>query len=132
MLTTIDNLREIARCCQAGEVLDQDLSHWLEASLERFLRRQCQSIDEAMGLRSSRGGVPWWLEEAMRQRDAALRQLALRFYPSSSPTARAHAIRAHALRYAASAWPRDRSRDAMPPDYAGRENGWRSEGRRVG
>src|SRR5690242_20630635 len=124
MLTTIDNLREIARCCQAGEVLDQDLSHWLEASLERFLRRQCQSIEEAMGLRAARGGVPWWLEEAMRQRDAALRDLAGRFFATLSASAQARQIHVLSLRYGASAWNLDRKVSEMPQRYLAKPSEW--------
>jgi hypothetical protein len=123
MLQTIENLRQVARHLSERETLPDPLAQWLASSLGEFLRRRA-SLEEAFGLHSSRGGVPWWLEEAMRQRDAALRQLALRFYPGSSLSARAHAIRTRALRYAASAWRRDRCQDAMPPDYAGRQSEW--------
>jgi hypothetical protein len=122
MLQVIENLRQVARHLSERETLPEPLAQWLASSLGEFLGHRRASLEEAFGLRSARGGVPWWLEEAMRQRDAALRQLAVRFYPSSSPTARAHAIHTRALRYAASAWSRDRSQDAMPPDYVGREN----------
>jgi hypothetical protein len=124
MLATIGNLREIARVCRSGEPLDSELAGWLGASLEEFLCRRAPTIEEALGLRAPRGGVPWWLEEAMRQRDAALRELAAALFPALSGTAQARQIHALAVRYAASAWRHDAARDAMPPHYAGKANAW--------
>jgi len=124
MLSTIDYLRQIARCCQAGQVLDADLSHWLGASLDRFLQRQCQTIEDAMGLRAPRGGVPWWLEEAMRRRDAALRELAERHLPALAPSGQARQIHLRALRYGASAWNHDQAAADMPTRYSGKPNEW--------
>ena len=40
MLPEIENLREIARRCQAGEPLDDDQSRWLGASLGARSRRR--------------------------------------------------------------------------------------------
>lgn len=124
MLTSIKKLREIARRCQAGQVLDSDLAIWLAKSLESYLSRQCKTIEDAFGLHGPRGGVPWWLEEAIRQRDAALRNLAGRFFGPLSPSARAHQIYVLAVRYGASAWLMDRNRDDLPSYYRGRPQEW--------
>ena len=124
MLQTIENLRQVARYLSEREMLPEPLARWLASSLGEFLHHRRSSLDDALGLHSSRGGVPWWLEEAIRRRDAALRQLARQFYPGSSPTARARSIRTRALRYAASAWQHDRAREAMPPEYVAHENEW--------
>jgi len=124
MLSTIDNLRQIARCCQSGQVLDANLSRWLGASLERFLRRQCHTIEDAMGLKAPRGGVPWWLEEGMRRRDAALRELAERHLAEFSPSAQARQIHLLALRYGASAWSHDQTASEMPARYSGKPSEW--------
>ena len=70
MLLVIDDLREIARCCQEGEPIDERLTRWLGGALERFLTQDTRSLEEAMGLQAPQGGVPWHLEEALRKRDA--------------------------------------------------------------
>ena len=108
MVSTIKNLREIASRCRQGEPLPSDLSTWLGQSLVRFLTHERQTIDEAFGLQRPRGGVPWWKEDAIRRRDAALRDLARLFCPALPVTAQAKCIRTLTLRYASSAWPRER------------------------
>jgi hypothetical protein len=124
MLSTIDNLREVARRCKSGEPLNDDLARWLGSSLERYLVRRCRTIEDAFGLRAPRGGVPWWLEEAMRRRDAALRDLAAHFFSALSLTARAKQIHMLAVRYGASSWLRDHECESIPSAYRGKENEW--------
>jgi len=126
MTSTIQNLREIARHCRYGEPLPTDLSAWLGQSLSRFLSHERPTTDEAFGLLRARGGVPWWREEAMRRRDAALRDLAQLLCPTLSVTAQARRIRSLALRYAATAWPREREAETPPPASQGtfRERLW--------
>ena len=124
MLTTIDNLREIARRCQTGEALGNDLASWLGSSLEQFLIRRYKTIEDALGLRAPRGGVPWWLEEAIRRRDSALRELASHLANALSPSAQAKRIHMLAVRYGASAWLHDHNNESMPPAYRGRPNEW--------
>jgi hypothetical protein len=118
MIATIESLREISRCCQTAEPLDEELARWLGESLERFLAHSCRTLDEALGLCFPKGGVPWWMEEAIRTRDEALRALADTLEPNLSTTARAREVRALTLRYGASSWRHDRERDEMPPIYA--------------
>ncbi len=119
MLVEINNLREVARRCLAGEPLGGDLSSWLGTSLQDFLERRSGSIEDAFGLHAPQGGVPWWMEDAIRTRDAALRELAERFHAERSVSRQAQEIRLRAVRYAASAWRFDRERDAMPERYKG-------------
>ena len=128
MLTEIRNLREIARRCLAGEALDEDLSNWFGTSLQEFLERRASTLNDAFGLRGPQGGVPWWMEDAIRLRDAALRELAERFHHTRSVSAQAQEIRRRALRYAASAWRFDCERAVMPPRYRGtqKECLWRA------
>ncbi len=123
-MATIGNLREIARRCRSGEPLNQPLLHWLGAALDQFLLRRCPAIEDAFGLRAPRGGVPWWLEEAIRCRDAALRELASRFFADASIARQARQIRVLAVRYGASAWRYDRERDASPARYGGTPGEW--------
>ena len=122
MLSSIHNLREITRRCLAGEQLDDELSRWLGASFLEFLERRSPTIDKALGLEFPRGGIPWWMEEAIRTQDAALRQLAERYLADRSLTAQSRQIRLLSCRYAASAWRHDRDRDDMPQCYAGTPN----------
>ena len=128
MLSSIQNLREITRLCHAGEPLDQDLSRWLGNSLQDFLDHRCRSIDAALGLRFAQGGIPWWREEAIRARDAALRQLVARYFAALNTSTRAREVFRLSIRYAGSAWRHDRERETMPHHYAGtgHENLWRA------
>jgi hypothetical protein len=64
------------------------------------------------------------MEEAMRRRDAALRELAHRFYPANSVSARAREIHKLAIRYASSAWLRERNMETLPPGSEGTRRQW--------
>ncbi len=119
MFARIETLRDITRRCLAGEPLTAEESRWLGASLASFLEHRCHSVDDALGLRFPQGGVPWWREEAIRKRDAALRELAACFYGELSTSAKAKRIHMLMGRYAASTWRYDRDREAMPPRYGG-------------
>jgi hypothetical protein len=124
MLVTIEALDDIARRCLAGEGLSGEQMSWLGKSLGNFLAHRCHSIDEALGLKWGRGGVPWWLEKAIRRRDAALRELAHRFFGELSVSAQARAIRTLSIRYAAAAWRFDKQLEAPPARYAGTPQEW--------
>ncbi len=128
MLAAINILREISQKCRAGDPLDPDLSNWLAVRLDRFLEHQCTSMVDALELRQPRGGVPWWLIEALYERDAALRCLALEVAGDYSLSSRAREVRQLTTRYATSAWRFDQHREAMPASYRGtwRENVWRA------
>src|SRR5262249_2332636 len=118
MLTTIVKLREIHQRCLYEQPLESEHLHWLGNSLGAFLSHRCRSLDEAVGLKFARGGVPWWLEEAMRRRDAALRELADQYFADYSVLAQATKIRVMAVRYAASAWHNDKEHGSMPDRYS--------------
>ncbi len=117
MLAAIDRLREVSRRCLDGEPLDRDLAEWLGDSLKGYLDQRHQNIGEALGLVFPKGGVPWWREEAIRDRDAALRDLAQRCHAGHSISAQSRQISRRCDRYAASAWRFDRNREDMPPAY---------------
>src|SRR5262245_47316787 len=113
MLKNIQQLREIAKICVSGKPLDPKYARWLGSVLNEYLSQHVRSIDDAMGLRSARGGVPWWMEEAMRKRDQALRRLAEQFATHLGSSAQARYIYQLAIRYAASAWRFDRERATL-------------------
>jgi hypothetical protein len=124
MLRAIQNLRKIAQSCRLGAPLEDNLAVWLSESLEQFLAHRAASIDEALGLRAPRGGIPWWREEAMRRRDSLLREFAATHYVGRSVCATARQIRLLSLRYVASAWRFDRVHDAMPEHYRDTPKEW--------
>ena len=117
MGTSVDVLRHIANQCKAGQPLDRQTADWLGTAIESFLKRQVDSIEAALGLDAGRGGMPWWRVDAIRRRDAVLRELATRFYPDETVCSRAREIERLAGRYAESAWRFDREREEMPDAY---------------
>ena len=119
MLSTIEHLGEIVRRCREGQPLTEELSEWLANGLAKFLAHNVNSIDEALGVCTMRGGMPWWREVANRQRDNALRELTARHFAHLSMTASAERIVCLANRYASSAWRFDRDRTEMPVAYRG-------------
>jgi len=117
MLEKIQQLQEIAKIYLSGKPLDPKHAQRLDSALNKYL--SAHSIDHAMGLRPDSGGVPWWMEEAMRKRDQALRMLAEQFAAHLGSSAQARYIYQLAIRYAASAWRFDRERVTLPQGYAG-------------
>lgn len=119
MLATIESLRDIRRRCMDREPLSREQSEWLGRALAAFLDHRSPTVDAALGLAFPRGGVPWWLEEAMRKRNAALRALAAACFPDHCPSAQSERVWEMTHRYAASAWRFDSHRADMPAHYAG-------------
>ncbi len=126
MTMAIERLREVTARCQQGRPLDGHLAAWFAGCLEDFLERRTESIEQALGLPSHHGGIPWWKQERMRRRDRALAMLAAQLRRGQSQGALAREIHVMSVRYAASAWRIDRDRDEMPAAYAGtpREHLW--------
>lgn len=120
-MTSVERLRELMQACRAGKRMDEDLARWFGIRLSRFLDRVHPSLEEALELPTRHGGVPWWKEEQIRRRDAALRALAAALPNDWSISARAREINRLAVRYAGGAWRRDRLGDTMPSWYAGNE-----------
>lgn len=128
MLAAIEYLYEIQNRCAQHSPLSADQQALLASALERFLANRCANLNEAFGVIQSHGGVPWWREQAIRNRDAALRELGERHLADRTVYARAKNITKLANRYAATAWRHDRERAAMPAHYAGdlREQLWKA------
>ncbi len=128
IFASIDNLREIMGRCFDGKPLDGHLADWLGVAINGYLTRQFRTLEEGLGLIFPRGGIPWWREEAIRKRDAALRYLAETFLGELALGMQAREIWTVARRYAASAWRFDRDKDEMPARYAGtpKECLWRA------
>lgn len=118
-MATIETLRDISQKCLADEPLTDDQKRWLGDCLSNFLAHRCGTMDEAFELRFPRGGVPWWREEAIRKRNAALQELGALFFPELSLHARTERIAELSVRYAATAWRFDRHKESPPPAYPG-------------
>ena len=128
MLGNIETLHAIHTRCAEGLPLTPDLRSWLANSLDRYLGHTCDNLNEAFGVIQGHGGVPWWRERAIRERDAALRALSRGHYGEISVYSRAKAIAAISRRYQTTCWPRDRQLDEMPRRYRGtrKELLWRA------
>lgn len=128
MLIAVERLREVSEACRAGKPLDDELARWLGDCLSRFLDRAVASFEEAFGLPSCHGGLPWWKEDRIRRRDAALREIAMALPADMSLTGRAREINRMVVRYGASAWRHDQRLDHMPDRYRGtrKELVWRA------
>lgn len=119
MLHAIAALDQVRKCCQTDQPLPSDLGDWLAGSIEKFLTKACDDLDESFGIVQAHGGVPWWLERGIRHRDRALRELAARHLSDLSVSAQARHIYRAACRYEGTAWPRDAKVGGMPSRYAG-------------
>ena len=119
MLPVFKNLRTILEKCASGEPLSLEEAAWLACALQNYFERRCRTLDEAFGLLRPKGGVSWWLADAIGERNRVLLELADRFYPDLPTSARAKEIAQLALRYAAANWPIDREHIEMPEYYSG-------------
>lgn len=124
MLGNIENLHAIRSRCTADLPLTQDMRLWLASALDRYLEHRCDSLNEAFGLIQGHGGVPWWRERAIRERDVALRNLARMHMSDLSVYARARRVSELSDRYQQTSWPRDRLLGEMPERYRGTERAW--------
>ena len=116
-MTAIHNLRAVRQRCAAGRPLEPELAGWLAQSLEAFLNRRCESLEVAFGLIAPQGGVPWWLEEGIRRRNDAIRDLAYMVAPGRSLSAQARIVGKLSVRYAATAWRYDQHLGELPTNY---------------
>lgn len=128
MLGNIETLHAIHHRYANDQPLTSELRSWLAESLGRYLEHDCDNLNEAFGVIQGHGGVPWWRERAIRQRDAALRALSREFFGDISVYSRAKAIAEISERYQTTCWPRDRLLDEMPERYCGtpKEHLWRA------
>jgi len=127
-LHSIENLQAIRARCAGGLPLTPPQRAWLAESIGRYLSQDCETLNSAFGVIHCHGGVPWWREQGIRERDATLRALAAQHYCELSVYARAKAVCDAARHYETTAWPRDRLLAEMPARYRGtpREHLWRA------
>ncbi len=122
-LASIARLRRICSALEAGHAPDADDAAWLATRLRNYFADAPRglTVDMALDLAPMPGAAAWWTDEAIEARDAALRDLAARFYPECRVASQAFQIARLSLRYAASAWRFDRESDATPERYRGTE-----------
>jgi len=118
------SIREIANRCLASEPLDDAQSRLVGAAFQEYIDHRFKTMDEALGLTFPRGGVPWWLEEAIETRNSALQELADRHFSDRTRAVQARAIHRLATRYQTTAWLRDKERSAMEPGYEDTPKEW--------
>src|SRR5438477_9410029 len=123
-MSAVARLREFVRMTRDGDPIDQSLQSWMSDCIDMTLQRRCRTFDDAFGLRGPRGGIPWWLEEAIRLRDHALRELASSFLMDQPTSQQARWIRLASVRYAGTAWRHDRTMSAMPERYGNKPRQW--------
>jgi hypothetical protein len=110
----LDMLRRLRAGCAVRRPLDPALAGWLAASLDRYLARDADSLEAALGLASGHGGLSWRRREAIRERNEALRTLAAGHFAHLPPAERARALASAASRYGACAWRLDRQAKELP------------------
>ncbi len=118
-LSSIEALQDIRTRCAGDDPLTPDLRKWLADSIGRYLAHECDDLDSAFEVVHGHGGVPWWREAAIRDRNAALRALSREHFDALSVYGRAKAVAEVAQRYETTCWPRDRWSDQMPERYRG-------------
>jgi hypothetical protein len=128
MYHAICRLRTLRAVLREEAALDDQTAEWAWTGLSRFLDRRSATLDEAFELKAPPGGVPWWREEAIRERDEALRAIATIECAAASASQRARRVDALVRRYALGSWPVDAAAGVMPEGYRGsaREHLWRA------
>jgi hypothetical protein len=106
------------RCSAASTTTTGETTDWLDDWIMAILERNRGANDAPMGLRTKRAGAAQRRAQATRERDAALRELAGRYYRGLRPSAQARTIRMLTIHYARMGWRRDRALTAPPPYYA--------------
>ncbi len=116
----VARLRRLAVVLRDG---DGD-AQWLARGLCEYLdgAERGLSLDLALDLSPAPGQANWWTAEGIEARDAALREMAARFWPERKVASQAYEIHRAALRYAASSWRFDHERADMPGHYRGNKS----------
>jgi hypothetical protein len=113
--TAIERLRGISARILVGDDPDAE---WFAEALARYEAGapHGEQLDDSFGLK----GSGWWLAEARRRRDDAIRGISRDFF-AGEPSDRKRAIKiASAIRrYRASAWRQDKGELAPPSHYRG-------------
>jgi hypothetical protein len=128
MLDAIHALDEICQACNQNRPLPDHLRKWIAGSIGRYLEHDCGDLNTAFGIQQSRGGIPWWREKDIRERNSALCELARAYYANQNLSTKARLIYRLMRRYSGTSWPRDRFKNQMPWNYSGtpQELVWRA------
>lgn len=128
MLNTINALDQVCKAYSKNHPLPDHLRDWVAGSIEKFLDNDCSDLNAAFGIQQGRGGIPWWREKAIRERNIAICELAEKYFSNQKPAMRARNIHILMERYETTSWPRDRQKVEMPGQYKGtpRELIWRA------
>ena len=103
-----------------NEVPPPAVAKWLSEGLQTFLSKPNRSLEDVLGLRNPRGGMPWWKEEATRVRDQALRDIAATLGTHQPCPVRE--VKRLLDQYSRRWQRRDSALEEMPQDYRGTIN----------
>ena len=126
MLDSIEALSKVRQSCINNTPIPREIQRWLANSIGRYLDHLTKYLDDAFGLNTGRGGVPWWLVRGIQERDTALRKLAATYLHDLQISAQARKIEMLSKRFASCNWQRDKDQKQMPKSYQGsyRESLW--------
>jgi hypothetical protein len=119
MLDSIEALSKVRQSCIADTPIPREIQLWLAGSIGRYLDHLTSDLDDAFGLNTGRGGVPWWLVRGIQERDTALRKLAAMYLPDLQIPTQARKIEMLSRRFASCNWQRDKDQKQMPKFYQG-------------
>lgn len=117
----VARLRRIKAAAAAGQPLDPDDAAWLAAGLENYLGAACRgaTLDQTLEVTALPFAAPWWEQQGLIDRRAALRELS-RLLARGSASGTAKAIATAAADYAAGRWPALAARPGPPAEDIGR------------
>ena len=101
--------RILTFCAQAQQsAVEPELIRWMAARWTDYVSNAEHGVtaDQAFHLKPARGCAPWWVVQARRKRDAAIRNLA-RPFAMESITKQAQRVLSIAHRYGDCRWQRD-------------------------
>jgi hypothetical protein len=91
---------------------------WFLAALQEFETgapyQQRRTLDDILGLKLAPGETGWWEAEKLARRDALLRQIRARYFPTLSQRAAAQAIRDALTRYETTQWKKHSAFTSVP------------------
>ena len=117
-IESVEKLRELLAVAESGQLAA--LGTWLLPRLENYLTNAPHgtTLDEALDLTVAPGGLPWWRQEELDQRNVAFRDLAKKHFGNLDLNGQADEILRAARRYRGGRWRFDRSTEFNSKKYA--------------
>lgn len=121
MSDAVDNVARLRQVAEQLPAVGED-GHWLAGRLRDWLDGGAaagETLEQALGIATPRGGRPWWAVEALKRKADAIARLR-NLLPAGEYRSEAAAIRAAAARYRAGRWRHDQqvAADQLEPSRA--------------